>query len=407
MLTDTAIRQLRPTDRLQKKFDGSGTGLHLLVQPITGSKSFAMKYVHPETRKEQTLTIGPYPDYSLREAREQASKARALIAKGQDPRRAAAGSSTLSDAARSHSFEQVGLEWVRVRGARWSETYRHKVITMLQRYLFAALGGRPVASVQAGELLAVLRPIEAAGHTDLAHTLLQHAGSIFKFALANQNATIDPTLALSGALVPHRQENLAAVTTPADFAELLRAMDAYQGEFVTKAALTFTMLTFQRSQSIRYARWDQIDWSDRLWRIPAEIMKMKEPHLVPLAKQAIELLRAIRPLTSERDYIFPSLRAPGKPISENTMLYALFGMGYRGRMTVHGFRTTASTLLNENGHNADVIEAALAHTRGDIRSIYNRAKYLPERATLYQFWADYCDQLTVPLPPAREPTIAQ
>lgn len=155
----------------------------------------------------------------------------------------------------------------------------------------------------------------------------------------------------------------------------------------------FTMLTFQRSQSIRYARWDQIDWGARLWRIPAEIMKMKEPHLVPLARQAIDLPRAIQPLTGERDYIFNSLRCPSKPISENTMLYALFGMGYRGRMTVHGFRTTASTLLNENGHNPDVIEAALAHTRGDIRAIYNRARYLPERATLYQWWADYSERI--------------
>lgn len=393
MLTDTAIKQLRPTGRLQKKFDGGGTGLHLLVQP-TGSKSFAVKFVHPETRKEQTLTIGPYPAYTLREAREHASKARALLAKGLDPRQPAAGASARSDAARSHTFEDVAIDWTRVRGARWSDTYRHKVLTMLQRYLFAGLGSRPVASVHAGELLALLRPIEAAGHTDLAHTLLQHASGIFRFAVASGRAPVDPAAALRGALMPHRQENLAAVTTPAEFAELLRAMDAYQGEFVTKAALTFTMLTFQRSQSIRYARWDQIDWSARLWRVPAEIMKMKEPHLVPLARQSIDLLRAIQPLTGEREYLFTSLRCPGKPISENTMLYALFGMGYRGRMTVHGFRTTASTLLNENGHNADVIEAALAHTRGDIRAIYNRAKYLPERAALYQWWADYCERLT-------------
>lgn len=395
MLSDTAIKQAKPADRVRKMFDGRGTGLHLLVQP-SGSKSFALKFVHPETRKEQTLTIGPYPAYSLQEAREQASKARALLAKGHDPRRPAGAASGGSEVFRAPTFDQVGLDWVRVRGARWSETYRHKVVTMLQRYLFAALGSRPVAAVQAGDLLAVLRPIEAAGHTDLAHTLLQHAGGIFRFAVATGRAPIDPAAALRGALMPHRQENLAAVTTPGEFAELLRAMDAFRGEFVTKAALTFTMLTFQRSQSVRYARWDQIDWSARLWRVPAEIMKMKEPHLVPLARQTIDLLRAIQPLTGERDYMFNSLRCPSKPLSENTMLYALYSMGYRDRMTVHGFRTTASTLLNENGHNPDVIEAALAHTRGDIRAIYNRAKYLPERAALYQWWADYCDGLLVP-----------
>lgn len=225
----------QPADRVRKMFDGRGTGLHLLVQP-SGSKSFAIKFVHPETRKEQTLTIGPYPACSLQEAREQASKARALLAKGHDPRRTGAAASAQSKAARGQTFKDVGLEWVRVRGGQWSEAYRHKVLTMLHRYLFAGIGSRPVALVQAADLLAVLRPVEAAGHTDLAHTLLQHAGGIFQFAVASQLASVDPTAVLHGARMPHRQENLAAVTTPSEFAELLRAMDAFRGEFVTKAA---------------------------------------------------------------------------------------------------------------------------------------------------------------------------
>ena len=242
-------------------------------------------------------------------------------------------------------------------------------------------------------LLSLLRPIEASGKSDLAHTLLQQASAIFRFAISIGKAAQDPAASLRGALMPHKGSNFAAITTPSEFAELLRAMDSYKGEFTTKAALEFTMLTFQRSQSVRFAKWDQIDWANRLWRIPASIMKMGEDHLVPLSTQALEILERLQPLTCHTGSLFPSLFGSHKPISENTMLYALIRLGYRKRMPLHGFRTTASTLLNENGHNPDVIEAALAHVRGDIRSIYNRAKYLPERIRLYQWWADYVDNL--------------
>ncbi len=389
MLTDTAIRQLRPDPPKTKKlYDGARNGLHVLCHP-SGRKTFAVKYTHPITRKEQTLTLGEYPHISLRAARESAEAARALRVQGVDPGEAKKRQREESRAAAEDTFEQIGAEWVKVRGARWSETYRHKIQAMLRHHLYPAIGKMPITLVSAPRLLALLRPIEESGKTDLAHTLLQQAAAIFRFAIATGKAVNDPAAALRGALAPHRQKNFAAITTPEEFGELLRAMDAYQGEYTTKAALEFTMLTFQRSQSVRLARWDQIDWTNRLWRIPAEIMKAKEPHLVPLATQAIDLLRALEPLTGHSEYLFPCLFSRAKPISENTMLYALVRLGYRGRMTVHGFRSTASTLLNENGHHPDVIEAALAHMRGDIRSIYNRAKYLPERVKLYQWWADY------------------
>lgn len=393
MLTDTTIKQLRPEPpKVKKLFDGTGTGLHILCHP-TGRKTFAVKYTHPVTRKEQTITLGEYPYISLKAAREQAEAARRQRAQGIDPREAEQREKEETRAAAEDTFELVGTEWISVRGARWSQTYRHKIKTMLERHLYPAIGTMPITRVGAPLLLSVLRPIEASGKTDLAHTLLQQAASIFRFAIATGRAVNDPAAALRGALAPHREKNLPAITTPEEFGNLLRAMDSYQGEYITKAALTFTLLTFQRSQSIRFARWEQIDWTNRLWRIPAEIMKMKEDHLVPLSTQALDLLRALQPLTGHKDFIFPCLCRRGKPISENTMLYALVRLGYRGQMTVHGFRSSASTLLNENGHHPDVIEAALAHTRGDIRSIYNRAKYLPERVKLYQWWADFVDQL--------------
>ena len=393
MLTDTAIRQLRPEPPKTKKLhDGGRNGLHILCHP-SGRKVFAVRYTHPVTRKEQTLTIGEYPHVSLKMARDRAEAARGLRVLGVDPREEEKRKEEASRAAAEDTFEQLGAEWMKVRGARWSEVYRHKIRAMLEHHLYPGIGKKPITQVSAPQLLSLLRPIEQSGKTDLAHTLLQQAAAIFRFAIATGRAVNDPAAALRGALAPHREKNLNAITTPDEFAELLRAMDSYQGEYTTKAALEFTMLTFQRSQSILLAKWEQIDWTNKLWRIPAEIMKMKEPHLVPLATQALDLLRSLQPVTGHSEYIFPSLFSGSKPISANTMLYALVRLGYRGRMTVHGFRSTASTLLNENGHHPDVIEAALAHVRGDIRSIYNRAKYLPERVKLYQWWADYVDEL--------------
>ena len=307
--------------------------------------------------------------------------ARELLAQRIDPRAHKLQTLMGKKSATVDTFKNIGLDWMQISGARWSLSYREKTEAMLERHLFPALGSFPIRELTAPKLLAVLRPIEECS-TDMAHILLQHAGAIFRFAIATARGVSDPAAALRGALAPHKQVNFPSITDPAEFSELLVAMDAYQGEYTTRAAMEFTLLTFQRSQSIRFARWDQIDWNAKLWRIPAEIMKMKEPHLVPTSRQTEELLKKIHPLTGQGDYIFPSLTDRSKTISENTMLYALVRLGYRGRMTVHGFRTSASTLLNENGYHPNVIEAALAHTRGDIRSIYNKAKYLPERRTM-------------------------
>jgi integrase len=322
MLTDTALKQIRPGKTLTKLFDGNGTGLHVLCHP-GGAKTFAMKYRHPATGKDQTFTLGKYPAIGLKDARLHAANARTLLAKGLDPRQNAEMERAVVKAATVDTFELLAQEWIQVRGARWSDSYRVKIDTMLKRHLFPALGSLPITQLTAHQLLAVLRPIEASRKTDLAHTLMQQASAIFRFAVATQRASADPAAALRGALAPHKQENFPAVTTPVEFAAVLQAIDIYQGEFVTRAALAFTALTFQRSQSIRFAQWDQIDWNAKLWRIPAEIMKMKEAHLVPLSRQAIELLQALAPLTGNADYIFPSLTDRHKPISENTMLYAL------------------------------------------------------------------------------------
>ncbi len=396
MLTDITIRQLQPDSRkILKLSDGGRNGLNVLCHP-SGRKVFVVRYAHPKTRKEQTLTLGEYPYVSLKLARERAEVARSLRKLGIDPREAEKHEREVSRSISEDTFERLAIEWIKVRGGHWSDGYRHKINSMLNRHLFPKIGAIPITQISAPLLLSHLRPIEAVGKTDLAHTLLDQIGAIFRYSISTGRATKDPASALRGALRPHQQKNFPAITTPREFAELLRAIDGYEGEFITRAALEFTMLTFQRSQSVRLARWGEIDWGNKMWRIPAIQMKLKQPHEVPLSTQALVLLKQLLPLTGDADFIFPCLFSRKRPISENTMLYALVRLGYKGRMCVHGFRSAASTLLNENGFNPDVIEAALAHVKGDIRSIYNRARYLPERAKMYQWWADYCDEMRKP-----------
>lgn len=391
MLTETLLRQVRPSHSSRKIFDRNGTGLHVILHP-SGRKTFALKYYQPITKKEQTYTIGVFPLISLKEARNRVHEIRKQIANGLDPREQIQKDKNPS-ALNEDTFRSIATDWMNVRGARWSVGYRHKVESMLGRHLYPRIGDTEISAISAKELLALLRAIEINQQGCIAHTLLQHCSAVFRYAIATERGTADPAAALRGALPPHRTKNHAAITDPSEFGELLWMIDGYQGDVVTRIGLRFTALTFQRSRNVRFARWAHIDWAAKLWRIPAEEMKMREAHVVPLSAQSLDLLRELHPLTGQSEFIFPGGISSRKPLSENTMLYALKRLGYVGRMTVHGFRTSASTLLNENGRHPDVIEAALAHTTGNVRAVYNKAKYLSKRIEMYQWWADYCDSL--------------
>ena len=228
----------------------------------------------------------------------------------------------------------------------------------------------------------------------MAHRIQQHCGAIYRFAIATGRATADPVPSLKGALSTVKQQHYPALTDPAEYAQLLRDIDGYRGEVTTKAAMQLLALTFQRTQEVRFAEWSHFDLEAGLWRIPAEVMKMREAHLVPLSRQAIAVLETLSPLTGGGRLVFPSSTSRERPISENTVTYALARMGYKGRMTGHGFRSAASTLLNEQGYRHDVIERQLAHAeRNSVRAAYNRAEYLPERKAMMQEWADYLDKL--------------
>jgi integrase len=388
-LTDTGIRATKPTDKARKLADEKG--LYLLIQP-TGGKLWRFDYRFADKRK--TLALGTFPDTGLRQARDKRDQARKLLAEGIDPCGQRKQDKQERRGAQACTFEIVARDWMRIKGAEWTDTYAEKTKSAMERHAFPAIGSRPVTELTAPDLLAMLRAIEKRGTVDMAHRVQQHCGAVFRYAVSSGKATIDPTPNLTGALSTVKQEHYAALTDPADYAQLLRDIDNYRGEVTTKVAMQMLALTFQRTKEVRFAEWSQLDFDAALWRIPGEIMKMREAHIVPLSKQVIALLEGLRALTGAGRLVFPSAISKDRPISENTVTYALARMGYKGRMTGHGFRSAASTMLNEQGFRHDVIERQLAHSeRNAVRAAYNRAEYLPERKAMMQQWADYLDKI--------------
>lgn len=388
-LTDTAIKNSKPKDKPMRLSDERG--LYLLLNP-DGSRWWRLDYRFDGKRK--TLSMGIYPDVPLKLARERREDARALIAAGGDPGAQRKSEKQAKAEAGSNTFEALAREWMATRGKTWTESYASKTKSALERNAFPAIGGRAITEITAPELLMMLRAIESRGIVDMAHRIQQHCGAIFRYAIATGRAVFDPVPSLKGSLSTVKQEHYAALTDPAEYAALLRDIDAYRGEATTKAAMQLLALTFQRTKEVRFAEWSQFDLDGGLWRIPGEIMKMREAHIVPLSQQAMDVLKRLQPLTGGGRLVFPSSISRERPISENTVVYALARMGYKGRMTGHGFRSVASTLLNEQGYRHDVIERQLAHSeKNAVRAAYNRAEYLPERKKMMREWADYLDRL--------------
>lgn len=390
-LTDTAIRNAKPQVKSIKLSDADG--LYLLLNP-NRSKWWRLDYRFEGKRK--TLSMGVYPDVSLKLARERCREARSLLAVGTDPGEQRKAERQAKSEAGSNTFEALAREWMATRGKEWTESYASKTKSALERNAFPAIGRKPITEITAPDVLAMLRAIESRGIVDMAHRIQQHCGAIFRYAIATGRAINDPVPSLKGALSTVRQEHYAALTDPVEFAQLLRDIEGYRGEATTKAAMQLLALTFQRTKEVRFAEWTQFDLEAGLWRIPAEIMKMREAHIVPLSQQAISVLNRLQPLTGGGRLVLPSSTSRERPISENTVVYALARMGYKGRMTGHGFRSVASTLLNEQGFRSDLIERQLAHSeKNSVRAAYNRAEYLPERKKMMQEWADYLDRLKV------------
>ncbi|MCG8096763.1 MAG: tyrosine-type recombinase/integrase [Candidatus Thiodiazotropha taylori] len=387
-LTDSAIRNAKPKEKNYKLADGGG--LYLLVT-TKGGKWWRLDYRFQGKRK--TLSMGVYPDVSLKSARDRRSAAKTQLADGIDPgeiRKATKASQSDAD-----GFEAVAREWWGQREPTWSKTHSSRIILRLEKDVFPWIGHRPIGEISAPELLTVLRRIESRGALETAHRIHQSCGQIFRYAVATGRAQRDPSADLKGALPPTRQKHHASITDPKKIGELLRVIDGYEGSLVTRCALQLASLTFVRPGELRHAEWSEIDLDKAEWRIPPEKMKMRTLHIVPLSTQALAVLKEIKPLTGRGKYVFPGVRTNRRPMSENTVNAALRRLGYtKEEMTGHGFRSMASTILNEQGWHRDAIERQLAHAeRNSVRAAYNYAEHMPERIKMMQWWADHLDKL--------------
>lgn len=392
-LSDTAIRNAKPTNKAQKLSDGGG--LYLLLNP-NGSRWWRLKYRH--SGKEKLLSLGVYPDTGLKEARERRDDARKLLAAGVDPGVKRKAEKAAGEERAANSFEVVAREWHTKQSVTWVELHASRIMLRLENDVFPWLGNRPIADITAKEFLATVNRIVDRGAVESAHRVLQNCGQVLRYAIATGRTERNPAADLRGALPPVKQTHHAAIIEPDAIGGLLRAMDAYNGSLVTKCALRLAPLVFVRPGELRQAEWAEFDLDGAQWNIPAEKMKMREPHLVPLAPQAVAILRELYPLTGRGRYVFPSARTPQRPMSNNAVLSALRRMGYAtDEMSGHGFRAMARTVLDEVLHfRPDYIEHQLAHAVKDPNGrAYNRTAHLPERRKMMAAWADYLDTLKI------------
>ncbi len=387
-LTDATIRNAKPGEKPRKLTDGDG--LYILLTPA-GSRLWRYDYRFDGKRK--TLSLGAYPGVTLREAREKRDDTRKMLRDGIDPSQSKQAQK--ASASGADSFESLAREWFFKFSPTWTPSHGARILRRLERDIFPWMGKRPIAEVKAPELLSVLRRIEERGAVETAHRASQNCGQVFRYAVATGRAERDPTGDLKGAIPPTKQTHHASITDPREIGALLRAIDAYEGGLIVRCALRLAPLVFVRPGELRKAEWVEIIWDKAEWVIPAARMKMREKHVVPLSRQALEILKELQPLTGEGKYLFPSPRTSDRPMSDNAILSALRRMGYTGdQMTGHGFRSMASTLLNEQGWHRDAIERQLAHAERDsIRAAYNYAQHMPERRRMMQAWADYLGEL--------------
>ena len=389
-LSNKTCKAASAEGKAKKLSDGGGMFLHITPK---GGKYWRLKYRF--NKKEKLLALGVYPRVTLKEARIKREAAKKLLDQGIDPSEQQRREKLQQQIVYENSFENVAREWHKQKIHTWKPDHAANIMKRLEANLFPDLGKRPINSILPQELLAVIRKVEKRGSITLAHRMMQSANQIYRFGISTGVAERNITLDLKGALqstVTKTYAYLSERELPAFLKKLDHYDDEYRGYTLTKLAFKFLILTFVRSREIRGAKWDEINWEKAEWRIPEERMKMKEQHIVPLATQSLSILKEIQEITgdSPSGYIFPSQQSPRKMMSENTFLRAIAIMGYKGKATGHGFRSTASTILNENRWRSDVIERQLAHgERNQIRAAYNHAEYLDERREMMQWWGDY------------------
>ena len=391
-LTDVAARKAKPNQDGKPKKYTDGGGLYLMVS----STGKYWRYKYRIDGKEKTLSIGSYPEFSVKEARDLHLEARALLARGVDPSAHKQALKAVKLAEVTNSFEAVAREWFVKFSPQWVESHSKKIIRRFERDIFPWIGCRPIAELEPPDILQCLRRIEERGAIETAHRAKQDCGQVFRYAVATGRAKRDQTADLKGAIPPPKKTHHAAIIDPIEVGELLRTIHDYHGSFQVRIALKLSAYLFQRPGEIRQMQWDEINLESALWGIPAAKMKMRNAHIVPLPRQAVALLEEIRPLTGHRRYVFPSRTDTYKPMSDNTVRQALRRLGYDGEtMTPQGFRALARTIMDEELEIEEkYIEQQLAHAVKDANgTAYNRTKHLKQRVPMMQQWADYLDSL--------------
>lgn len=399
-LSDTFVKNVKHSGKPtgDKHSDGGGLYLHVTA---TG------KYWRTAYRfhgKQKTLALGVYPAVSLKKARDGRDQAKSQLAQGIDPSSAKRDALQAEKLAAANTYELVAREFHDIKAGGWSESHAHKWLRMNEIYLFPDLGGKAISSIRAKDVLAALRKVEAKGILSTAQDLQQMAGQVFRYAVQTDRIEQNPVPDLKGALKPHVQKHFAAVVDPASVGGLLRSIDGYTGSPVTQAALKMSALFFLRPGNIRAMKWEWIDFDNAMLTIPAQDMKRTKlgkvngkPHLIPLARQALAILKELHPLTIHSEYVFPGARSAKRPMSENTVNAALRRMDFSGDDHVgHGFRAMARTMMAEQmiGIDPELVEAQLGHGKsGPLGSAYDRAEYMDQRQSMMQQWADYLDKL--------------
>lgn len=397
-LTDAAIKNAKPREDGKHLKLTDGQGLSLWIMP-TGAKYWRLKY--RINGKEKLLALGVYPEVSLKEARLKRDNARKQIADGEDPASIRKMDKVIKLAAASNTFEAIALEWHQRESHEWSVAHSERVLSAMKSHIFPYIGDRPISEIRPLELLEVLRKVESAGNIDTTKRLRQRCSAVFRLAILTGRCDNDPAAPLTDALKSQQSTPRKALMRE-DIPGFLEALEKYDGNLQTKLMMKLMLLTFTRVGEMAMARWEEIDFDKALWTIPPEHRKLPEkskktapPHLVPLSKQALDVLRQLYAISGGREHIFPNRNSPRRPMSPETLRRALHRMGFRGKADVHGFRSTASTILNEEGFNPDAIERQLSHIETNkVRATYNRAQYMEERRKMMQWWANKLNEST-------------
>ena len=396
-LTDKAIQAATPQPDGKPKKYGDGGGLYLLVRESGGSVSKLWRYKYRVLGKEKTLSIGAYPEMGLKHARTIHDEAREQLSKGVDPSAHKQHLKAVKQQLAQDSFESVAREWFTGHSLTWTDNHAKRVLIRLENDVFPWLGSVPIATIEPPDVLQCLKRVESRGALETAHRIKQTIGQVFRYAVATGKAKRDQTTDLKGALPPVKQKHFAAIIEPKLIGELLRGCWAYKGDYTVQAALKLSAYLFTRPGEIRRMEWQEIDFQECRWIIPAEKMKTRAAHVVPLPEQVIEVLRDLQPLTGNYAFVFPGVRSKSRPMSDNTVRQAIRRLGYDNtQMTAHGFRAMASTTLYELGYSSDLIERQLAHVVGnDVRRAYDRSENLPERRAMIQHYANHLDTLRI------------